>query len=157
MTKDSILITGASGVLGWHLSRFFAAENYRVTGNYFRNRPSLEGVEFDCLPLEQEEQIVDYLGQKYFQTVVHSAAVTSPDDCEKDPEFARRINVDATRILATNLPEDTLLIYISTDLVFDGLKGFYSEDDKPKPVNIYGETKLEAENIVRSRPGSGHP
>jgi len=155
MTKSRILITGASGVLGWHLCRYFSQQGWgEVRGTYRSHKPEMDGVRFDRLPLEEPERIRQYFGENVFETVIHSAAVTSPDDCEKDPEFARRVNEEAVRLLARSLPEHTLLVYISTDLVFDGRKGNYREEDEPNPVNFYGETKLRAEEAARLRPNS---
>jgi dTDP-4-dehydrorhamnose reductase len=150
----SILITGSSGVLGWHLCRFFSQIDYQVRGTYRQHLPDLQAVHFDYLALEDFDSIDQYFEQNRFDIVVHSAAVTNPDDCEKQPDFARRVNHGATRYLTNILPDETLMVYISTDLVFDGEKGNYREDDLPRPVNLYGETKLLAEEEVCQRGNS---
>lgn len=154
MSPNSILVTGASGVLGWHLCRYFFSRNYTVIGTYGSHRPGSGGPRFDHLPLEKSDRIAEYLERHEFDLVIHSAAITSPDDCEKDPDHARKVNLDATDQIARSLPDKTFLAYISTDLVFDGKKGNYSEQDEPKPVNYYGETKLAAEEAVRNRSNS---
>ena len=154
MSPKTILVTGASGVLGWHLYRYFSGRDYTVIGNYGSHRPVLGGARFDHMPLEKPDRIAEYLDRQEFELVIHSAAVTSPDDCEKDPDHARKVNLDATEQIARSLPDQTFLAYISTDLVFDGKKGNYSEKDEPNPVNYYGETKLAAEESVRKRSNS---
>ena len=82
--------------------------------------------------------------------VVHAAAVSSPDICERDPSRAWSVNVDGTQNLITAAREiSARLIYISTDMVFSGQKGNYNENDTPSPVNMYGKTKLEGEMLCR--------
>jgi dTDP-4-dehydrorhamnose reductase len=81
------------------------------------------------------------------QLVIHCAAITTVVDAQKNPDLARRVNVDSTRLLA-ELAAEIPLVFFSTDLVFDGRKGNYSETDAANPLHLYGETKLAAEEIV---------
>jgi len=83
--------------------------------------------------------------------MIHCAALSRSAACEKHPEFARESNVDMTRLLC-RLFRDASLIFFSTDLVFDGQKGNYSETDAVNPLTVYGRTKAEAEQIVLSNP-----
>jgi dTDP-4-dehydrorhamnose reductase len=84
--------------------------------------------------------------------VVHTAALTDVDQCERDVEAARRINVEGTGAVAEASEElGAYFVYISTDYVFDGERGDYSEQDSPAPVNRYGETKLMGEEYARQR------
>jgi dTDP-4-dehydrorhamnose reductase len=99
--------------------------------------------------------VAEFCGNHSFQAVVHAGAVANPDQCEKDRELAWSVNVDGTKALVENLSPDTVLVYTSTDLVFDGSKGTYREGDDPSPPNYYAETKLEAEQWVGLRPNSG--
>jgi dTDP-4-dehydrorhamnose reductase len=83
--------------------------------------------------------------------VIHCAALSRTQACEKDPESARRINVEVTAHLAQlswNIP----FIFLSSGEVFDGKTGWYDEADKPNPINVYGQTKLEAEQAVLQNP-----
>ena len=80
------------------------------------------------------------------ELVVHCAAVTSVDGAERDPETARRINVEGTRRAAELADRaGAALVYVSTDSVFDGARGDYAEDDGTGPLNVYARTKLEGE------------
>ena len=81
------------------------------------------------------------------QLVIHCAAVSTIGGTEADPNRARRLNVEATRLLA-ELAAEVRFIFFSTDLVFDGRKGNYTEADSPNPLHLYGETKAAAEEIV---------
>jgi dTDP-4-dehydrorhamnose reductase len=81
------------------------------------------------------------------QWVVHCAAISRGADCEADPAAARRVNVEAAAHLAA-LAADCGFVFFSSDLVFDGRKGNYTETDPPNPLQVYGETKAAAEEIV---------
>lgn len=79
--------------------------------------------------------------------VIHCAALSRTKDCEQDPEQARRINAGVTAHLA-QLSQDIPFIFLSSGEVFDGRTGWYGETDEPNPINVYGQTKLEAEQAV---------
>jgi dTDP-4-dehydrorhamnose reductase len=83
--------------------------------------------------------------------VIHCAALSRTGACEQDPAQARRINVEATERLA-GLARDIPFIFLSTDQVFDGAKGWYVETDAVHPLNVYGQTKAEAEQVVLENP-----
>jgi dTDP-4-dehydrorhamnose reductase len=83
--------------------------------------------------------------------VLHCAALTDVDYCEDHPDEAERINVEMSRLLAEAAGQvGAGFAYISTDSVFDGKRGGYSEDDAPNPLNVYAATKLKGEEAVRS-------
>ncbi len=77
--------------------------------------------------------------------------MTSVAEAQKNPELARRVNVEATKLLA-ELATESPFVFFSTDLVFDGRKGNYTENDAANPLHVYGETKLAAEEIVLKNP-----
>jgi dTDP-4-dehydrorhamnose reductase len=81
------------------------------------------------------------------QAVIHCAALSRTGQCQADPARAREINVEATRRLAA-LAHDKPFLFLSSDQVFDGAKGNYVETDEVRPLNIYGQTKAEAERVV---------
>ena len=83
--------------------------------------------------------------------IIHCAAITAVAEAQKDPALARRVNVEVTRWLA-ELAADIPFVFFSTDLVFDGRKGNYTETDVANPLHVYGETKLAAEEIVLKNP-----
>jgi dTDP-4-dehydrorhamnose reductase len=89
------------------------------------------------------------------ELVVHAAALTDVQACRRDPARARRINTEATAQLA-DLAAGTgaRLLYVSTDLVFDGEKGNYNESDTPAPQSVYGRTKRDGELQVLKHPKS---
>ncbi len=82
--------------------------------------------------------------------VIHTAAFTNVDGCEREREKAHLVNVEGTKNVALESKRhDAKLVYISTDYVFDGQKGLYKEDDETNPINVYGLTKLQGEEVVK--------
>lgn len=86
--------------------------------------------------------------------VIHCAAYRDPDFCETEQEETRRLNVHPVRTLTENLGSDSRLIHIGTDYVFDGEHPPYAEQAKRCPINFYGQSKLEAEDIALEREGT---
>jgi len=143
-----ILVTGASGVLGWSLCRHLRAAGISVVGTYYTNCPTLTGVRFERVALERARSTAEFFREHSFAAVVHAAAIANPDQCERDPDLAWAVNVEGTRAILEQLSTGSRFVYISTDLVFDGSVGMYREEDPPSPINCYGETKLQAEQHV---------
>jgi len=145
-----LLITGASGMLGHSLMRL-AVERHEVVGIYRSFPVSMRGGKSLALDLADEDRVKKQVAALKPEAIVHTAAMTDVEECERDPVRANRVNFQATKNLARlggglGIP----FVYISTDYVFDGKKGSYVETDPPNPVNVYGETKLLGEEAVRS-------
>lgn len=81
--------------------------------------------------------------------VIHTVAQVDVDSCERHPKKAEKINLGLTQKLLGTMPPGAKIVYISTDQVFNGRKSFFRESDAPQPVNIYGKTKLAAEEAIR--------
>jgi len=82
--------------------------------------------------------------------IVHAAALTDVDKCERERDLASEVNYEATKVIAKCANDlRAFMIYVSTDYVFDGKKGMYQEDDEPGPINFYGHTKLKGEQAVK--------
>jgi dTDP-4-dehydrorhamnose reductase len=128
-------ITGASGLIGSYLART-APLGFTARG--------LTRADFD---LADFAAVRDAFTRENPKLVVHCAAMSKTLECERDPGAARLNNVEVTRVLA-ELAADVPLIFFSTDLVFDGAKGNYSEEDVPNPLTVYAQTKMAAEKIV---------
>ena len=150
-----ILVTGANGLLGQYLIRDLAMAGYKViaAGKGNSRLPDYAGINYTYLPLDinDKETVHEIIEKVQPSVIIHAAAITQPDACELDKETCWNTNVRATAYI-TEAAEKVSgrLIYISTDFVFDGEDGPYKEEDKPHPVNYYGESKLAAEQIVQS-------
>ncbi|HIC36206.1 MAG TPA: dTDP-4-dehydrorhamnose reductase [Candidatus Marinimicrobia bacterium] len=137
-----ILITGAFGQLGSAFSRHLS-EDFDIirTGR--------------SIPHGKNGIILDVLNQIYFKEVIQAtepdlvinlAAMTPVDGCELNPNLAKEINIAGVQHLCDSF--DGKIIHLSTDYVFDGENGPYSEDDPVCPLSVYGETKLVSERIL---------
>jgi dTDP-4-dehydrorhamnose reductase len=145
-----LLITGASGLLGANLACRAAAE-HQVVGVSRRRPLRLSGVTAVLADLAAEGQARRLLEQQRPDWVVHCAAATDLEGCERQTELARTLNVDMARQVAEACRAvGARLAHLSTDSVFDGAAGEYRELDEPRPVNTYARTKLEGERAVQA-------
>ncbi|GAB4234953.1 MAG: dTDP-4-dehydrorhamnose reductase [Acidobacteriota bacterium] len=148
-----VLITGATGVLGFHLYRRWREDDgVRLMVAVRPGTPELPGAIRLEMDLAEPDEVATVLRGEEFDLVVHAAALTNPDECERKPALAQRVNVEATGRLLEALAPTARVVYISTDLVFDGTCGRYTEEDPVNPVNWYGMTKVAAEELVLARP-----
>jgi dTDP-4-dehydrorhamnose reductase len=148
MTK--IVLIGASGFLGWHLAHTLK-DRGAVWGTYCSNEVAVPGVTTVRLDFASPSDIAVFLRKVTPDVVIHAAAMINVDVCEREKTRAKQINEDATEIIAGEAASmGARLIYCSTDMVFDGLKGMYSEEDRPRPTTCYGATKLAGEKWVTS-------
>lgn len=150
-----ILVTGANGLLGGFLVPALAAAGHDVLATGLgpcRLTDPVSGA-YRYSPLDVTDAMAVFGAVSAFSpdAIVHAAAVTQADDCEKDPIRCWTVNVTATRFLVEAARrQGAFLTYISTDFVFDGTSGPYREEDAPAPVNYYGCSKLAAEKAVLS-------
>jgi len=135
-------ITGAGGLIGNYLARIAteAAPGWEV-------RP-LTRARLDLTEFRHVRALFDH---EKPQLLFHCAALTKTPACEKNPALARKLNIEVTEVLA-ELAAEIPMIFFSTDLVFDGRKGNYTESDPVNPLNVYGETKVAAEQVVLRNP-----
>jgi dTDP-4-dehydrorhamnose reductase len=133
-------VTGAAGLIGSYLLRTVPASPWRIRA---LTRDQLDLTDFSAVRREfQKDQP---------KLVIHCAAIAAIADAQRNPDVAKKTNVEATRVLA-ELAADGQFIFFSSDLVFDGRKGRYVETDPVNPITFYGETKVMAEEIVRKNP-----
>ena len=142
MTNPSVWITGAGGLLGSCLLKTapqFAPESQAIG----LRREELDLTDFSAVRAR-------FLAERP-AAVLHCAAIAHPPACERDSAQARRVNVDATRCLS-ELAAEIPFFFCSSDLVFDGRRGNYSEADAPNPLSVYSVTKVAAEKVVLANP-----
>jgi dTDP-4-dehydrorhamnose reductase len=138
-----MLVTGAAGTVGGYVPDVFADWELVLTD-------IVDG--YDSLDVTVPEAVVEALGRTRPDVVLHLAAATDVDECERDPDLAFRTNAVGTDNVALACrATDTLLVYISTAGVFSGDKPEpYTEFDEPAPANVYGQSKLGGERSVAS-------
>lgn len=140
-----MLITGVSGLLGNNLAYYFK-DKYEILGLYNSHPVTIEGTYTEKCELSYPDDIKKIISEYNPQIIIHCASLTNIDECEVDKNITKKINVLATKnIVEEVIDKDVKLIYISTDAVYDGVKGNYSEDDKISPQNYYGLSKYEGE------------
>ncbi len=143
-----ILITGASGLLGLNLA-LEVASGHTVFG--LVNQHGLRTQAFTVLhaDLLQPGAIQTVLDQSQPDWVIHCAALANVDACEENPQQAEQLNSEVPAKLARLVARGgARLVHISTDAVFDGKRGGYTEDDPPNPLSVYAQTKLAGERLV---------
>lgn len=149
----TIMLTGASGLLGRKILENLEKRKDKVIAIYNRNpitprSPNILAIRLD---FSKTIELEDLIMKNKPEIIIHTAALTNVDECEVDKEKAWRINVEATRsIVRAAKVVKSYIVYVSTDYVFDGEKGLYTERDLPNPINYYGLTKLIGEELVRS-------
>ena len=153
MNASSILITGGAGFLGWNLINRLS-KHHRVIGTFHRSEPdSSQAATWIRLPLESTN-FPEALKPHTPSAIIHCAAVSNVAACAADEKRAFALNVDATRRLAEFAAKENIpFVFISTDLVFDGVKGGYTEEDAVHPTSYYAETKCLAEELVKATGG----
>jgi dTDP-4-dehydrorhamnose reductase len=147
MTRTRILVTGASGLLGGRLAEILARSHDVVALRHEAPVPSgLDVVDGDLLDGRALDRAFEVARP---DAVLHSAAIADPDRCDREPDLARRLNVEASGEVARRCRQRGLRVAaLSTDLVFDGERALSAEDVPPRPILYYGRTKLEAEGAV---------
>lgn len=144
-----LLVTGGGGFVGgWVVA--LAGGDWALHAT--RRTPAPNGradAVWHTLDLSDAERLADTLRAVRPTAVVHAAAMADIDRCEQQPELAERVNVGVTAEIARYCADSgARLVLLSTDTVFDGRRGMYREDDPPQPVNVYGGTKVRAEQAV---------
>ena len=132
------LITGGSGLLGTELKKFFPNSLF----------PS-----HSILDITNREMVFDYFSKNEFDSIIHTAAMTSVRQCESEKKLSWSSNVVGTKNLidaTTEFRSNSKFIYVSTACVFDGHTGMYKESSVPYPENFYALTKLIGEQFVKN-------
>lgn len=143
-SQRHVWITGAAGLIGSalvrHHRRARIASKYRVT--------ALQREELD---LTNSRLLQERLAGDPPDIILHAAAMSRGPHCETDPELAHRVNVEVTQTML-EMAQGSRMIFLSTDLVFDGTQGNYRETDAVHPLSVYAKTKVEAEARVLADP-----
>jgi dTDP-4-dehydrorhamnose reductase len=153
-----LLVTGANGFLGYYLCELLLQKGHQVlaSGRGSCRLPFLFHENFSYSPMELTDanQIRTVVSTYAPHHIIHAGAIGKPDECELNQSLATAINTTGTLFLLNAAKQvGAGVCYVSTDFVFDGVEGNYQENSPRKPVNHYGQTKLEAELLVEQFPG----
>jgi dTDP-4-dehydrorhamnose reductase len=143
-----ILITGANGFLGQHLTLHLKKAGFEViaTGKGECRIHDNEGISYASVELTNKEDVRQMLLKFSPDVIIHNAALSKPDECENNKNYCLDINVESTNYLLESAVSH--FVYISTDFIF-GENGPHPEDAEPEPLNFYGQSKLMSEKLVK--------
>lgn len=147
----NVFITGGAGLLGSELLRS-KPKGVTVLATYHENVLLPDGVDctFVNTDIRDENILLEHVLPFKPDAIIHTAAIGSPDICEKDPKRAHDVNVVGTRnIVSLAGQTGSHVFYTSTNQVFSGIQPPYSEKSTPDPVNVYGRTKVQSEKDIR--------
>jgi dTDP-4-dehydrorhamnose reductase len=147
-----ILITGSNGLLGQKLVELIISEEHHeliATARGENRLPKKDNYRYISLDITDEKAVDQIIRQEKPDAIIHTAAMTNVDQCETEKENCWKLNVDAVKYLikACSL-NNCYLVHLSTDFIFDGEAGPYTEEDIPNPISYYGESKLAAEKLL---------
>lgn len=145
-----IFITGGSGLLGSALS--FELIKKRLISGYHSSRIIIKDNNFSSVSIDitniDSFKVIEKMSP---DVIIHTAALTDLEFCEKNPELAYEVNVKGTEnVISVAEKCSAKLVYICTDYIFDGENKNYSELDKPNPLSVYAKTKLQGEEIIKN-------
>eukprot|EP00388_Colpodella_angusta_P016183 GDKJ01040104.1.p2 GENE.GDKJ01040104.1~~GDKJ01040104.1.p2 ORF type:complete len:302 (-),score=29.52 GDKJ01040104.1:1261-2166(-) len=153
MSKKKILITGSNGLLGQKLVSLLANQSdiHLIATARGKNRlPFTEGYEYQEMDITNAEQVAEVIDKIQPNAIIHTAAMTNVDQCEFEKDLCWAMNVKAVEYLVEACEKHNIYFcHLSTDFIFDGKTGPYSEEAQPSPVSYYGWTKYAAEEVVR--------
>jgi dTDP-4-dehydrorhamnose reductase len=143
-----VLVTGCAGMLGWSICESLQRD-MAVTGIYHETPPPPSLQETYQSDVRDELRVKRLMERLRPDVIIHCAGLINVDAAEEDFMATRDVNALGTWYLAKHAPAEAKFIYISTDAVFGGRRGNYTETDLPSPLNAYAKTKLEGEWFVQ--------
>ena len=148
-----VLITGANGLLGQKLCALLIRKNIEFLATSKGPCRISNGngeVNYESMDIVNQDDITRVTGTWNPDIIINTAAMTNVDQCVAEPELCHQLNVDAVGYLVDYCEsQNCKLIHLSTDFIFDGKNGPYREDDEPRPLSIYGQSKLDGELIIQ--------
>ena len=149
-----ILVTGSNGLLGQKLIQLLSKKDNveLLATSKGENRFNIkEGYHYQSLDITNRTEVLNVVDGFQPDAIINTAAMTNVDACESDKELCWDLNVNAVKyFIEAAEKNNSHLIHLSTDFVFDGKDGPYKEDDQPNPLSYYGESKYEAEKLLEA-------
>jgi dTDP-4-dehydrorhamnose reductase len=151
--SQRILVTGATGQLGAYVVHELVERGADVVAWSHSSPTIIAGVTARPVELTNANAVAAAFRDAAPTAVIHAGALAAVADCARDPTMAVAVNYRGSDVLAYLASvARTKLVLVSTDLVFDGERGNYTEDDPPSPLSVYGRTKADAERVVLAYP-----
>ena len=152
LLKKRILIIGSNGMLGQGLtSNFMFKRDVELLCTSFEEESVFAEVDYAQIDISKPNEVKKIINNFYPDIVINAAAYTNVDGCESEKELAWKINVIGIENIVKYVKRSkSHLVHISSDYIFDGTNGPYSETDIPNPISYYGKTKLAGENAIIS-------
>jgi dTDP-4-dehydrorhamnose reductase len=149
---EKVLITGSNGLLGQKLLKLFTQKNdFEVIATARgENRVStISGFKFRSMDICNKTEVANIISEEKPNYIINTAAMTNVDQCEDEKELCWDLNVNAVQHLHDAAKDNNVfLLHLSTDFIFDGADGPYTENAKANPLSYYGESKLAAEQLL---------
>ena len=143
--KNNLILIG-TGFLGSYLIQELKSRNFQLINTYFSKNQN----KGEYLDIRNLQEIRNFFAKHEPDIIINTAGRTDIDYLEKNPNEAISVNTMGPKNIATITEEMGIkLVHVSTDSIFDGVKGNYNENDKPNPVNIYAKSKLDAELSIK--------
>ncbi len=147
MPADLAILFGASSMLGYSLVCARPGIAAYCNRNTRHPPPGVVG----GIDLDDEPAVASLFARVRPDLIIQCAGVCDVESCEKSPEFAWAVNVDAMRILLAHAPPEARIVYCSSDHVFSGDTGPYDETSPTDPLSVYGQTRVAAERLMLAR------
>jgi dTDP-4-dehydrorhamnose reductase len=147
-----VLLFGATSMLGWSILRAAGSVTVAAFGNA-STRTRHDGID-SGIDLDDEPAVAALFARVRPRLVINCAGVCDVGTCEESPEFAHTVNVEGTRVLLAHAPAETRIVHCSSDHVFSGDRGPYTEHSPPDPISVYGRTRVAAEQLALARPNT---
>lgn len=148
-----VAVTGSNGLVGQYLVKLLLERHHEVMAigqGEDRCRFNHHQYRYFNIDITDSFAVNDVLEEQQPEVLIHGAAVTQLDDCHQNPQRCRQVNENGTmNVLVAAELHCKHFIFLSTDFVFDGARGNYSENDQANPASLYGDTKLQGEWMTR--------
>jgi dTDP-4-dehydrorhamnose reductase len=151
VSLEKLLVIGDTGLVGSKVASLAQSAGFDVHGTHnARDSPLPHSAHLDITDRDATTRLVETIRPR---AIVNTAALHNVDYCETHREEAEKVNVEGTRNLAEAAAKiNCRLVHLSTDYVFDGSSGHYTEEDDPHPLHYYAQTKLESEKVASKAP-----
>jgi dTDP-4-dehydrorhamnose reductase len=153
MNAKKILVVGSNGLLGQKLCEIIVRGGaYNLTIASIEEKPvrQVVGAHYVQCDITNKKEVKSLVAAAKPDVIMNAAAMTNVDACETEREMCWKVNVEGVEnLIEAAKRSDTKVIHVSTDYVFDGKAGPYTEDDRPEPLSYYGKSKLASENALR--------